>query len=53
MKESLVLIGAHYCDLVRFGVGDWNIGIMERWNDRLSLEEGHTAERGGLKGQRD
>ena len=30
VKEFLMLIGAHYCDLVRLDVGDWNIGIMER-----------------------
>ena len=28
-----MLIGARRSDLVRFGVGDWNIGMMERWND--------------------
>ena len=39
VKESLVLIGAHYCDLVRLGVGDWNIGIMERWKAELKSQE--------------
>ena len=37
VKEILVLVGAHHRDLVRLG-GDWNIGIMERWDDGLSLE---------------
>ena len=32
-KEFLVLIGARRSDLVRLGVRDWKIGIMERWND--------------------
>ena len=27
-ERVLVLIGAHYCDLVSVGVGDWNIGVM-------------------------
>ena len=40
MKEFLVLIGAHYCDLVSVGVGDWNIGRMECWNgDALVMRD--------------